>query len=122
MTDSLGLNRETGGTITDWEHVVQSIRDLFSTPKGTRVMRRDYGSMIPYLIDRPGTQERVLDVAVAAAEALILWEPRFRLTRMGIEEGGADGKFALLVEGIFFPRGHYGDYSYAEAASGRIDL
>ncbi|MED0543895.1 baseplate assembly protein, partial [Escherichia marmotae] len=42
----LGMNRSDGLTVTDLEHISQSIGDILRTPVGSRVMRRDYGSLL----------------------------------------------------------------------------
>ena len=48
------MNRFTGEKITDeTAHIKQSIADILLTPIGSRIQRRDYGSRIPELIDRP---------------------------------------------------------------------
>ncbi|HIH7570978.1 TPA: GPW/gp25 family protein, partial [Yersinia enterocolitica] len=41
----LGMNRHAGQTITDADHISQSIADILITPVGSRVMRRTYGSL-----------------------------------------------------------------------------
>ncbi|WP_413874164.1 GPW/gp25 family protein [Albidovulum sp.] len=87
----IGLSRQTGGRIEDEAHLAQSVVDILSTPRGTRVMRRDYGSDLPLLIDRPINGETIIDVYQATAEALARWEPRIRLTRVEIEEATAGG-------------------------------
>ena len=45
------MNRETGAAISTVEHIGQSIRDILTTRLGTRVMRREYGSLLPELVD-----------------------------------------------------------------------
>ncbi len=47
----LGMNRSDGLTVTDLEHISQSIGDILRTPVGSRVMRRDYGSLLASMID-----------------------------------------------------------------------
>lgn len=49
----IGMNRDTGQTLTDSEHISQSVRDILITPVGSRVMRREYGSLLSALIDQP---------------------------------------------------------------------
>ncbi|HEN3606819.1 TPA: baseplate assembly protein, partial [Yersinia enterocolitica] len=44
-TQYLGMSRNTGQTITDADHISQSIADILITPVGSRVMRRAYGSL-----------------------------------------------------------------------------
>jgi uncharacterized protein len=114
MADSAGVNRETGKVMTDWAHVMQSILDLMTTPIGTRVMRRDYGSDIPNLIDRPQGRDTVLEVTLALGEALEKWEPRFRLSSVYISDAGPDGEMTVAVKGDYYPRGHLGDFSSVE--------
>ena len=41
-----GMNRNTGLGISDTEHISQSMRDILLTPVGSRVMRREYGSLL----------------------------------------------------------------------------
>ena len=48
------MNRFTGEKITnETAHIKQSIADILLTPIGSRIQRRDYGSRMPELIDRP---------------------------------------------------------------------
>lgn len=71
-----GLNSATGGAIADLAHIQQSIRDILTTPVGTRVMRRRYGSDVPTLIDQPLNDITRLRVMSAAVAAIVRWEPR----------------------------------------------
>jgi phage baseplate assembly protein W len=81
-------------------------------------MRRDYGSNIPDLIDRPQGRDTVLEVTMALGEALEKWEPRFRLSQVLIEDASPDGTFQLFVRGDYYPRGHLGDFSVVERDKG----
>ncbi|WP_241232791.1 GPW/gp25 family protein [Paracoccus haematequi] len=94
------MSRHTGRMIDGDAHLAQSITDILSTPLGTRVMRRDYGSSLPELIDAPMNGETVVDVFAATAEALDRWEPRFRLSRVQVSAASA-GDFELDLEGQF---------------------
>jgi phage baseplate assembly protein W len=79
-----GMSATTGSDLQGIEHLTQSIRDILSTPLGTRVYRRDYGSRIPELVDKPINAALVADMRAAVAEALYKWEPRVRLTRVQV--------------------------------------
>lgn len=80
-----GLNKNTGRMIPSTaEHVRQSIGDILTTPLGSRVMRRDYGSAIPDLIDQPLNDNTVLRLYAATAAALMRWEPRFKISTIAL--------------------------------------
>ncbi|MDR1229696.1 MAG: GPW/gp25 family protein [Azoarcus sp.] len=48
-----GMDAETGRTTSDLAHVRQSIRKILTTPIGSRVMRRGFGSRLSDLVDAP---------------------------------------------------------------------
>lgn len=114
MADSVGINRRTGRIVSDWAHVCQSIGDLLSTPYLTRVMRREYGSAVPDVIDKPLTNASLLEFYVAAAEALDRWEPRFSLDKIELVSATRGGRIELALEGTYRPRAHKGDMTPAE--------
>lgn len=93
------LNRETGRAMdpNSPAHLVQSIGDILTTPRGSRPMRRDYGSDLPDLVDAPHNPATRLRVYAATAIALMRWEPRVRLRRVQLS-GGADGAAALRLD------------------------
>ncbi len=93
-----GLSRVAATVLSLDDHLAQSIHDILCTPKNTRVMRRDYGSDLPLLIDAPMNGETLIDVYAATAEALARWEPRFRLRRVEVPEASA-GKLSLILTG-----------------------
>lgn len=100
----LGLSATTGKPLGGLDHLDQSIRDILTTPLGSRVMRRAYGSRLPRLIDAPINEETVVEIYVATAEALRRWEPRLRLTRVGVD-AAASGAISLRIEGTYRPDG-----------------
>lgn len=94
-----GMNAATGRTIDGETHLRQSIADILTTPIGSRVMRRDYGSLLPELIDQPFNGATKLKLYGATAMALMRWEPRIRLTRIELTPGDSPGAFVLDLEG-----------------------
>lgn len=48
-----GMDATTGKPLSGDAHLAQSVADILTTPIGSRVMRRSYGSLIPSLIDAP---------------------------------------------------------------------
>ncbi|WP_421325034.1 GPW/gp25 family protein [Aeromonas veronii] len=92
----LGMNAANGRAISTTDHIIQSVRDILITPVGSRVMRRDYGSELFYLIDMPQHQATRLRLMAATVQALINWEPRITVTRVDVLGGSMDG--ALTIE------------------------
>ena len=90
------MNRTTGAAISGLEHLRQSVGDILSTPIGSRVMRREYGSLVPELIDHPDNNARQVRLFSAVASALLRWEPRFRLTRVGVQRDAERPGYALI--------------------------
>lgn len=120
MADSTGFDRRSGRLLTDWAHVQQSIEVILTTPLGSRVMRRDFGSELYELVDRKMTSRLVLALYAASAVAIRRWEPRFRLTRASVIQATSTGLLGLALFGTYYPRGHRGDYSVAEDATVRV--
>lgn len=81
-----GMSRVTGKYLDDLSHLKQSIVDILTTPIGSRVMRRDYGSNLFRLIDNPINKDLFQQVYAAVAEALDNWEPRIKLEKIQITE------------------------------------
>ncbi len=73
------MSRENGLSIELIEHIRQSIQDILFTPIGSRVMRREYGSMIFSLLDQPFNDATRLQIMAASATAIMTWEDRVRL-------------------------------------------
>ena len=96
-----GMSKHTGENIGAMAHLRQSIEDILTTPLGTRVGRRDYGSTLPDLVDRPMSAGLVVDVTSASALALDKWEPRFALKRVHVASANATGHLQLGLEGEY---------------------
>ena len=101
----IGVNQITGKHLDGMEHLRQSITDILRTPIGTRVMRRDYGSKIPDLIDAPMTQENVIEIYAEIGKALARWEPRVRLTNVRIVNNDDAGRTELELTGNYIVNG-----------------
>lgn len=93
-----GLSRHTAEPLSNPDHLRQSVEDILTTPLGSRVMRRDYGSRLPDLIDQPLNAELRVDIFAATAEALAKDEPRLVVRRVRIETAVA-GQMSLSIYG-----------------------
>lgn len=119
---SLGIDRATGATLTNWDHVAQSVEDIIRSRIGTRVMRRRYGSQLEALIDAPQSSAAILDLLTSLADALAAYEPRFEITGAQVDQAGADGVLRLHVTGVYLPRGHLGDRSVRVERALRVPI
>ncbi|HHQ2321350.1 TPA: GPW/gp25 family protein [Providencia rettgeri] len=79
-----GMSRENGKCLSDIEHICQSVRDILITPIGSRIARRNYGSLLSELIDQPQNPALKLQLMSACYTALLKWEPRILLTRISL--------------------------------------
>lgn len=94
----MGMNARTGRKLQGLEHIQQSIIDILTTPIGTRIERRSYGSEVPELIDQPQNGVTRLRIYAATAFALKRWERRINLTSVQLLRD-ADSAVTLALRG-----------------------
>lgn len=84
------MDAASGRSLGEMDHIRQSVKDILTTRIGSRVMRRDYGSVIPALIDQPGNTANLLRLRAATVMAILRWEPRIDITRVdfGLDAAG----------------------------------
>lgn len=99
-----GINATSGKSLSGIDHLRQSIRDILTTPIGSRVMRRDYGSRLYELVDAPMNRATLLDLYAATAEALATWEPRIAVQKVTAREA-QPGRVILSLTGEYLPNG-----------------
>lgn len=89
-----GMNAQNGRRMSRRAHISQSVTDILTTPVGSLVMRRNYGSLLPEIIDQPLNEATLLRARAASADAVVRWEKRLNLQSvvLFVEEG------ALTVE------------------------
>ena len=98
MTLYIGMNRDTGKVITETDHLRQSVRDILLTPQGSRLARREYGSLLSSLIDQPQNRALRLQIMSAVYVALQRWEPRLQLDTITINSS-MDGSMVIELAG-----------------------
>ena len=96
----LGMNATTGEALGGLEHLQQSVRDILATPYGTRLMRRNYGSRLMQLVDRPMDAALIADIQAAVLEALNYYEDRLRVSRLQVEQV-QPGQISISLEGYY---------------------
>lgn len=94
-----GMHVTTGKANADTDHLVQSIADILGTPLGSRLMLRDYGSLIFDLIDQPINAATTMLLRAATAVALRRWEPRIRIERVSLTGAVALGSLTINITG-----------------------
>lgn len=100
----MGMNSKTGKELNGLDHLKQSITDILSTPIGTRVMKRDYGSRLSDFIDAPMTHGLNMEIFSAIGESLDDWEPRFKLKQVKTIRA-EPGYLEVSMTGIYIPTG-----------------
>jgi len=95
----LGTDMNTGEVITDSKSsILQSIKTILTTPIGSRVLRRDFGSNIFYMLDQPMNQVTKVKIQAAVADALQKHERRVNFTSIRVSKV-EKGHLTLDVEG-----------------------
>lgn len=98
MTLYIGMSRNDGQALADTDHLRQSVRDILLTPQGSRIARREYGSLLFALIDQPQNPALRLQIMSAVYVALNRWEPRLTLDSITIN-GNFDGSMVVELTG-----------------------
>ncbi|HCE4648055.1 TPA: GPW/gp25 family protein [Vibrio parahaemolyticus] len=99
-----GMNAQTGVVLSGVSHLRQSVLNILTTPLGSRVYRREYGSRLFDLIDQPTNEAWAVEVYAATAEALARWEPRIRLKRVQVYRQD-NGYMLIDLEGEYLVNG-----------------
>lgn len=101
-----GLNPSTGRAIDPRSdaYVIQSITDTLTTPIGSRVMLRAYGSYLPGLVDQPNTPTLRQKLYGATALALLRWHRASRLKTVRLEGEGSSAVLRLDLVRTDLPR------------------
>ena len=111
------FSRQTGQPISEIAHIFESIETILTTPIGSRVMRREFGSHLPRLVDEPLNRSTITAIYAATNEAIAIWEPRVRIiqTQMDVEQakqGIVNLRIILNIDGEIVE----GDISVSNAA------
>lgn len=95
-----GMDPNGAGTLNDTDQLWNSVNDILLTPLASRIMRRDYGSLVSDLIDSPQNATTRLQCMSAAVIALTRWEPRIALNKIDIrwlKDGRAEAELAGII-------------------------
>lgn len=122
-----GMDRKTGQLLQGWHHVEQSMEVIFATPFHQRVLRRWVGSFVPAILGDNIIQRVIMRFFWAIASALDMWEPDYRIKQvyfmgnalanysppptMSATDQIRLGHVIFRQEGVWYPRGHLGDFT-----------
>ncbi|WP_412057183.1 GPW/gp25 family protein [Bartonella sp. DGB2] len=98
------MDRESGKPLSGMDHLRQSLIDILMTAKGSRVMRRAYGSDVARLLDQPVNAFFAVDLYMAVAQALKEYEPRLKLNTISYTMPQA-GCVEISFDGLYMPSG-----------------
>lgn len=87
------ISRQTGESITELEHIRESILDILTTPLYQRTQRGWYGSRLYTRVDKPVNRSTISDMRMDVAEAIDRCEPRVVVMNTGLD-------LTQLTEGI----------------------
>lgn len=90
MIAAYGMDPATGRAITGLDHIRACCQRILTTPIGSCIERRDFGSLLPDLVDAPLNDTTRLQAVAASAAAILKWEPRLALTSLEITQEAAD--------------------------------
>ncbi|WP_336005382.1 GPW/gp25 family protein [Acinetobacter pittii] len=85
------MSRQSGVSITEIESIKQSIGDIVTTPLGSRVMRREYGSIVADLIDQPMSDVLKVKLYSAIYTPVSRWEDRISIESLNVSDVFAGG-------------------------------
>ena len=101
-----GVNAETGAVLDGFDHVQQSINTVITTPVGSRVMREWFGNPGLRLLGENMTQADILRWFATVWAILDLFEPRFRIKQIQVNDLGRDGVADFTIDGEYRPYAH----------------
>lgn len=94
------INRESGRALEkELDSIRQSIEDILGTPIGTRLMRREYGSLLAELLDQPINNGLVLKCYSAIYTAINRWEDRISISQINMFSVKDNG-LVFNIEGV----------------------
>ena len=100
----IGMNAQTGASISGIDHLKQSIINIITTPIGSRVMNRNYGSTLHLFYDQPMDDYHLAQIQAAIINALSVHEPRLKVSSVEVTPNTNSaqlGKLHIHIEGVY---------------------
>lgn len=97
---TIGMDRCSGKPLHGEAHLVQSLKDMLTTPLGSRRMRPEYGSDLPRYVDLPMNKGWISAIQAEIARSISRWEPRINLSSVKVT-AATEGRIELLIKGTY---------------------
>lgn len=98
------MDRVTGKDVPEFTHLENSIIDILTTPLGSRVMMREYGSELFELLDKPVNAVWKLRFYRATITALNRWERRLVIRSISFNSF-EEGVIVMSIDAIYLLEG-----------------
>ncbi len=108
------MSRRTGKRLIGFAYVAQSVEMILTTGYFTRVMRPEVGSNATRLIGELANARTAQRFRWAVALALKLFVPNYDPDRIAQTSVDRTGATIWTISGMYYPRGHAGDFSDGE--------
>ena len=99
------MSRYNESVLTEIEHMKQSLADIATTPIGSRLMRRDYGTLLANLIDQPISEVLYLKIYSTLHTAYVRWQDRIDISEMNVADIN-NGQLILDIVGFLKTNGN----------------
>lgn len=99
------MSRYTGSELDEIDHIKQSLEDIATTPIGSRLMRREYGTLLASLIDQPISEVLYLKIYSTLYTAYVRWEDRIDISEMNVADI-KNGQLILDIVGFLKTNGN----------------
>lgn len=99
------MSRYNGSELTELDDINQSLEDIATTPIGSRLMRREYGTLLASLIDQPTGEALYLKIYSTLYTAYVRWEDRIDINQINVAEL-KKGQLILDIVGILKTTGN----------------
>ncbi len=108
-----GIDPETGQFLTGRDDLLCSLKVIWSTRPGERLMRLDFGTDLRPFLSEDINPTLALQIYNELATAVEREEPEYRVDQLQLVRLTADGTLGLRHGGLYFPEGRFGNYSIA---------
>ncbi|MBY6244107.1 GPW/gp25 family protein [Methylosinus sp. Sm6] len=117
-----GIDAKTGKVLVGFAHLEQSVAKIVMTAPTERVMLLDFG------FEPARRLGRNISAALAATlyrdliTAIHKWEPEYRIARLQLANLDRIGGMGVVLAGLYYPEGRFGNYDISEEANLNIPL